>query len=91
MLRSQRVVTEQKWTGVDKRDFGDVVFMLSEEFNDNKADRERYIKKKGSRRGTVQQDVEKFDVEVVNRWVPEKNAEIRRKILQRLSQEFQED
>ena len=79
-LRSQRTVT-RKWSGIDKRDFGDAVFTLGEAFTDDKEGRSKYLRKKGKCINKLRLE---FDAQKVRTWVRINNAEISRKMRERL-------
>ena len=73
-LRSNTTTQPAQWQGVDKKDFGDTVYMLSELHRLNK-DRDKYNTKKDN--------ALKFNPEEVAAWVKAKNNEIARIIRER--------
>ena len=81
VLRSQRETTTRPWAGVDKRDFGDAIFMLGESFADNKEGPKKYLRKKGN---SVNKYRLEFDVQKVRTWVRINNADISRKMRERM-------
>ena len=85
VLRSSRVVQKKLWCGVDMRDFGDVIYMMGERYDNDEQGRKRYVKQKGSKKDDLR---DQFDVTAVTEWVRRNNAEIARKIAARLHQEF---
>ena len=79
-LRSQKTIS-RKWTGVDKRDFGDAIFTLGDTFTDNIEGQKKYLRKKGK---SVNRYRLEFDVQKVRTWVKINNAEISRKMRERV-------
>ena len=80
LLRSEKVLTIPGWAGVDKRDFGDMIVMFADKYDNDSDSRKKYIKIKGGKKS----DRLIFDQYAVQEWVRLRNAEIRRKIAARL-------
>ena len=85
-LRSQRIVETKEWAGVNRMDIGDVLVMLAHEYDENKEARKKYVRSKSKNKGN--EDRIKFQEATLRSWVRTKNAEIRTRILDRLSQEL---
>ena len=81
VLRSGKTLAPSEWPGADRKDFGDNIVMLANEFASDTESRDKYIKKKG-RNSESKSD---FDVQGVQKWVKFRNSEIQRKIRERTS------
>ena len=76
LLRSNTTVTLTPWQGVDKKDFGDTIFMMATLYQENE-EKDLYNPKK--------KNALKFNPEAVAEWTKNKNREIRKIIADRKS------
>ena len=73
-LRSKTILAPTQWQGVDRRDFGDTIYMLSDIYSKN-PDKDKFNSKKDK--------ALKFNPTDVADWVQKKNKEISRIIAER--------